>query len=145
MSATVFHGAAVFDGARLHAGAALVVEDGRVAAIVPPDEAPAGERVRLDGGVLAPGFIDLQVNGGGGVMLNDQPDLDGIRDDLRGARAAGDDRAPADADHRHAGGRPARRWRRGSRRRRRGCRGFSGCTSRGRTSTRGARGRTTRG
>ena len=32
---TVFTGAAVFDGARLHAGAALVVEDGRVAAIVP--------------------------------------------------------------------------------------------------------------
>ena len=68
---TVFRGAAVFDGARLHAGAALVVEDGRVAGIVPPDEAPEGERVRLDGGVLAPGFIDLQVNGGGGVMLND--------------------------------------------------------------------------
>ena len=44
--ADVFVGAAVFDGARLHAGAALVVEDGRVAAIVPPDEAPAGERVR---------------------------------------------------------------------------------------------------
>jgi N-acetylglucosamine-6-phosphate deacetylase len=79
MSATVFQGAAVFDGARLHAGAALVVEDGRVAGIVPPDEAPAGERVRLDGGMLAPGFIDLQVNGGGGVMLNDHPDLDGIR------------------------------------------------------------------
>ena len=76
---TVFRGAAVFDGARLHAGAALVVEDGRVAGIVPPDEAPEGERVRLDGGVLAPGFIDLQVNGGGGVMLNDHPSLEGIR------------------------------------------------------------------
>jgi N-acetylglucosamine-6-phosphate deacetylase len=69
----------VFDGARLHAGAALVVEDGRVAAIIPPDEAPAGVRVQLDGGVLAPGFVDLQVNGGGGVLLNDRPDVDGIR------------------------------------------------------------------
>ena len=76
---TVFHGADVFDGARLHAGAALVVEDGEVAGIVPPDEAPAGPRVRLNGGVLAPGFVDLQVNGGGGVMLNDRPDLAGIR------------------------------------------------------------------
>ncbi len=35
--------------------------------------------MRLGGGVLAPGFVDLQVNGGGGVMLNDQPDLEGIR------------------------------------------------------------------
>ena len=76
---TVFHGAEIFDGARLHAGAALVVEDGEVAGIVPPDEAPAGPRVRLNGGVLAPGFVDLQVNGGGGVMLNDRPDLAGIR------------------------------------------------------------------
>jgi N-acetylglucosamine-6-phosphate deacetylase len=76
---TVFHGAEIFDGARLHAGAALVVEDGEVGGIVPRDEAPAGPRVHLDGGVLAPGFVDLQVNGGGGVMLNDRPDLEGIR------------------------------------------------------------------
>ena len=32
----------------------------------------------LAGGVLAPGFIDLQVNGGGGVLLNDRPDVEGI-------------------------------------------------------------------
>ena len=32
-----------------------------------------GERVRLHGGVLAPGFVDLQVNGGGGVMLGARP------------------------------------------------------------------------
>jgi N-acetylglucosamine-6-phosphate deacetylase len=75
----VFEGAAVFDGERLLAGAALVVEAGRVAAIVPAGEAQDGERVRLYGGVLAPGFVDLQVNGGGGVMLNERPDLEGIR------------------------------------------------------------------
>ena len=28
--------------------------------------------------MLAPGFVDLQVNGGGGVMLNDHPDVEGI-------------------------------------------------------------------
>ena len=76
--AVVYTGAAVFDGAWLHAGAALVVEGDRVAGIVPVDEAPAGARVTLHGGVLAPGFIDLQVNGGGGVMLNDRPDVEGI-------------------------------------------------------------------
>ena len=32
----------------------------------------------LGGGVLAPGFVDLQVNGGGGVLLNDRPDVEGI-------------------------------------------------------------------
>jgi N-acetylglucosamine-6-phosphate deacetylase len=75
----VFAGAAVFDGARLHEGAALVVEDGRVVGIVPADSAPAGERIALEGGTLAPGFVDLQVNGGGGVMLNDAPGPGGIR------------------------------------------------------------------
>ena len=73
----VFAGASVFDGARLHSGAALVVEGGRVAAVVPVDEAPASapgvERVLLGGGVIAPGFVDLQVNGGGGVMLGERP------------------------------------------------------------------------
>jgi N-acetylglucosamine-6-phosphate deacetylase len=76
---TVFEGAAIFDGERLHATSALVVEEGRVAAIVPADEAPRGPRVRLAGGTLAPGFIGLQVNGGGGILLNDAPTLDGIR------------------------------------------------------------------
>ena len=144
MTRSVFAGASVFDGARLHAGAALVVEDGRVAAIVPPDEAPAGERVRLGGGVLAPGFVDLQVNGGGGVMLNDQPDVDGIRAICAAhARLGTTALLPTlitDTPRGHA---------RGDRGRRRGgaaagCRGFSGCTSKGRISTRGARARTTR-
>ena len=31
------------------------------------------------GAFVAPGFIDLQVNGGGGVLLNDQPTPEGIR------------------------------------------------------------------
>jgi N-acetylglucosamine-6-phosphate deacetylase len=78
MGRSVFVGAALFDGARTHEDAALVVEDGRVAGIVPEPEAPGGERVALAGGVLAPGFIDLQVNGGGGVLLNDRPEVAGI-------------------------------------------------------------------
>lgn len=64
MSAQVFTGAAVFDGTRLHPGASLRVEDGRVTGPGP------GQEVRLDGGILAPGFLDLQVNGGGGRMVD---------------------------------------------------------------------------
>jgi N-acetylglucosamine-6-phosphate deacetylase len=42
--------------------------------------APASDsRLRLNGGVLLPGFIDTQVNGGGGVLFNDAPTVDGIR------------------------------------------------------------------
>jgi N-acetylglucosamine-6-phosphate deacetylase len=64
MSAQIFTGATVFDGTKLHPGASLRVEDGRVTAPGPGDE------VRLDGGILAPGFLDLQVNGAGGRMVD---------------------------------------------------------------------------
>jgi len=73
-------GATIFDGHDWHEGAALIVEGGDVSGIVPQDSVPGdAETVRLAGGILAPGFVDLQVNGGGGVMLNDHQSVDGIR------------------------------------------------------------------
>ena len=74
-----FTGARIFDGADWHDNAALIVSDGLVEAIAKRDDTPSdAEIVDLGGGILAPGFIDLQVNGGGGVMLNDHPDLASI-------------------------------------------------------------------
>ena len=78
MSRAVFAGAAVFDGAALHPDAAVVVEDGRVAAVLPAAEAPDDAVTRLAGGVLAPGFVDLQVNGGDGIMLDADAGVAGI-------------------------------------------------------------------
>ncbi|MGN6466024.1 MAG: N-acetylglucosamine-6-phosphate deacetylase [Rhizobiaceae bacterium] len=73
-------GARIFDGEDWHDGEALLVAGGMVEAIVAQDALPAGARtLDLDGGFLAPGFVDLQVNGGGGVMLNDDPSLETIR------------------------------------------------------------------
>ena len=67
-------------GARLHTpeglapGRALLLADGTIRDIVADDAIPATARAtRLAGGTLAAGFIDLQVNGGGGVMFNDAP------------------------------------------------------------------------
>ncbi|NRP72198.1 N-acetylglucosamine-6-phosphate deacetylase [Ensifer psoraleae] len=73
-------GARIFDGIDWHDGAVLVVEAGRVKAIVPAAAAPAdADMVDAHGLLLVPGFIDLQVNGGGGALFNEQPTLDGIR------------------------------------------------------------------
>lgn len=66
----------IFDGQKLRRGAALVIRDGRVDRIAHADDAPPDHKV-IDG-VLSPGFIDLQVNGGGGVLLNTSPDLAGM-------------------------------------------------------------------
>lgn len=69
----VFCGGTVFDGTRLIDGHGLVREGGKLVAIVPEDELPqdAGPVVDLAGDIIAPGYVDLQVNGGGGVMFND--------------------------------------------------------------------------
>lgn len=66
MTRRSYIGAAIFDGTHLHHDTALVVEDGCVLRI----GAAEGQVIRLDGGVLAPGFLDLQVNGAGGVAVD---------------------------------------------------------------------------
>lgn len=79
MTRTALIGARIFDGERFHEGAALVVADGLVEGIVPERDVDAAERVVLGGGVLAPGFIDLQVNGGGGAQFDLDPTVESIR------------------------------------------------------------------
>ncbi|WP_297109071.1 N-acetylglucosamine-6-phosphate deacetylase [uncultured Devosia sp.] len=77
---TAVLGARIFDGDTWHGHAALLVEFGYVVGIVQLGDVPAhAQRVELDGGLLVPGFVDLQVNGGGGVLFNNSPTLDAIR------------------------------------------------------------------
>ena len=71
---TVFVGTDVFDGSRLHKGASLLVKAGRVEAILPAGAVTEGQMVRLPGGVISPGFVDLQVNGGGGWQVDGNAD-----------------------------------------------------------------------
>ncbi len=69
MSITAYTGADIFDGTTRHSDAALLVRDGQIAGI---GDVPTGATIHaLSGGLIAPGFVDLQVNGGGGVMFND--------------------------------------------------------------------------
>jgi N-acetylglucosamine-6-phosphate deacetylase len=73
-------GARIFDSQHWHDDAALLIEFGSVAGIVAARDIPANaDRVVLDGGMLVPGFVDLQVNGGGGVLFNNDPSLGAIR------------------------------------------------------------------
>ena len=74
---TALVGARIFDGERFLDDHAVVVEGARIAGVAPYAERPrdSGE-VDLGGGLLAPGFIDVQVNGGGGALMNDRPSAD---------------------------------------------------------------------
>jgi len=79
MPGTLYLGAEVFDGEGLAPGG-LLVEDGHVAAVLRPEEPARGAAVvDLGGGLVAPGFVDIQVNGGGGVMFNDAPEVATLR------------------------------------------------------------------
>src|SRR5882762_2531579 len=81
----------IFDGRRWHNDAAILTEDGRIRGLAAWGEVPSDwPQQRLpDGALLAPGFIDLQVNGGGGILLNDSPTPDGMRSIARAHRRYG--------------------------------------------------------
>lgn len=71
---------------------ALVIEDGRITDVLPdaaPQLGPATEQTDLGGGWLVPGFIDVQVNGGGGVLFNNAPDIDTLKTLARAHRRFG--------------------------------------------------------
>lgn len=80
MPLTALVGADVFDGSRRRPGAAVLLDGARIADVVDAAALPSeAAHVELDGGLLAPGFVDAQVNGGGGVMLNDGPTADAMQ------------------------------------------------------------------
>ena len=89
MMSCFFTGARVFTGETVISGLGVVVEDGRVTALAA--EAPPGaEIVALpEDRLLAPGFLDLQVNGAGGVLLNDDPSVESVRTIARTVRRFG--------------------------------------------------------
>jgi N-acetylglucosamine-6-phosphate deacetylase len=77
---TAITGARIFDGDLWHDDSALLIEAGRIAALAGRNDIPASARiVSMDGRALVPGFVDLQVNGGGGVLVGGQLDIEGIR------------------------------------------------------------------
>lgn len=76
MSSFVFRGGRVLADPCPQDGCALRVVDGVIADFHADG---AAETIDLSGGWLVPGFVDTQVNGGGGVLFNDHPTVDGIR------------------------------------------------------------------
>jgi N-acetylglucosamine-6-phosphate deacetylase len=70
----------VFDGTVVHERAAVIVDGARIADLVPTTDLPRtiSTRTLPEGAWLAPGLVDLQVNGGGDVLFNDQPTVEGV-------------------------------------------------------------------
>lgn len=75
---TTYCGGPVFDGYRLLHQARLTIKDGLVVALDSDSKPLQGHTVDLQGDILCPGFVDLQVNGGGGVLFNHAPSVGGL-------------------------------------------------------------------
>jgi N-acetylglucosamine-6-phosphate deacetylase len=76
----VLSGARLFDGMSFLEDHAIVIQGSRIVAVAPHAERPRGGMQRdLGGGLVAPGYIDVQVNGGGGALMNDNPSLKVVR------------------------------------------------------------------
>ena len=70
----------LFDGDEILTGQALVIENGVIQAVLPQEQVTAGLPCQsLDGQLLVPGYIDVQLNGGGGALFNDAPSLSTLR------------------------------------------------------------------
>ncbi|PIE12817.1 MAG: N-acetylglucosamine-6-phosphate deacetylase [Rhodobacterales bacterium] len=75
-----FTGADIFDGTIRRRDHALLVQGGKIARIVGVQDIPQPSRITaLDGGLISAGFVDVQVNGGGGVQFNECPSVETLR------------------------------------------------------------------
>lgn len=65
----------IFNGDRFQEGMALIIDGKKISHIVKEEELdakyPGIEKIDAKGGYVTPGFMDLQVNGCGGVLFND--------------------------------------------------------------------------
>jgi N-acetylglucosamine-6-phosphate deacetylase len=69
----------LFDGTAMRGPALVTVSEAHIEAVSLGGRASRGTIVLPDDAILAPGFIDVQLNGGGGILLNDQPTEAGVR------------------------------------------------------------------
>jgi N-acetylglucosamine-6-phosphate deacetylase len=89
-AATLLRNGRIFDGTEFVEGKAVLVEDGKISAIIDDGASTQDCQIEdLGGNLLVPGFVDVQVNGGGGVMFNDEQSVDALETIANGHRKFG--------------------------------------------------------
>ncbi|NOC92470.1 N-acetylglucosamine-6-phosphate deacetylase [Ruegeria sp. HKCCD6604] len=89
-STVTFAGGPIFDGTELREGHAARFRNGVLDALLPEAQITQDDQIEdLHGDILSPGYADLQVNGGGGVMFNDDPSVHTLTQIASAHRALG--------------------------------------------------------
>ncbi|KZL25564.1 N-acetylglucosamine-6-phosphate deacetylase [Pseudovibrio sp. WM33] len=68
----------LFDGQNLLTDTAIHLVDGKCAGLSSADQLPVDAIVKKLSGLITPGFFDIQINGGGGVLYNTSPSPEGL-------------------------------------------------------------------
>jgi N-acetylglucosamine-6-phosphate deacetylase len=81
----------IFDGMTMRHSAAVLIDGKDIVGIFPRTGLPHGTPVHTlpSGAWLAPGFIDVQVNGGGDVLFNNSPTPEAVATIARAHRTSG--------------------------------------------------------
>ena len=79
-TSVTFRNGRIFDGKCLHEGQGVHFKDGRFDGFRPEAELIQSKQdIDLGGDILFPGFVDLQVNGGDGILFNADPSTETLR------------------------------------------------------------------
>ena len=89
MTTQVFHNGHILTENGFETDVCVVVEDGHIVAVLHGAPPSTGEHIDLHDGYLVPGFIDVQVNGGGGVLFNNDTSVEALTTIARGHRQYG--------------------------------------------------------
>ncbi len=83
-------GARIFTGEQFLDNHALLIEGEKIVTLLPVSEMDVTwPTMTLDGGIIAPGFMDLQVNGGGGLLFTNTPCVSTLHTIVNAHRAYG--------------------------------------------------------
>ncbi len=86
---TIYTNIRIFDGQKLHENKGLKVQKGKVVALLSSEDYGGEDVVSLKGGILSPGYVETQANGGGGVLFNQEPTIEGLKTILKAHRRYG--------------------------------------------------------
>ena len=79
----LLHGGDLYTPNTVVRDGAVLVRDRRIAAVGPlrdvaPPESEDVERIDVRGGIIAPGFVDLQINGAAGLLFTEDPTMEAL-------------------------------------------------------------------